>query len=226
MSILPVYSLLSILLSLAGGFLAPHSVLFQSIESKTEHGEVVFNRISLIKRDNQDIWTMKQSHKGKLSKDWDHIQIIVDKTTRPFTATFAQFDSKGNEVEYRTSCFRCHSGGPRAIRAEAGLSFSEKIKIEEWNALIKSYGEVVNVETELPDQIRGTRLSTKPLDQYESLELKACFSCHRKGGVRAPLTAEHRLTIKHLVKTKQMPPWPHQLSGVDKNEVKRFIYGF
>ncbi|MFT6067943.1 MAG: hypothetical protein ACJAT2_002566 [Bacteriovoracaceae bacterium] len=219
MSILIVFKLLSYLL-----FFVEGEVLFESIESKTVAGGAVFNKVRLIQGPKKDIWLMKQSHHGKKSAKWDQVSIVVDKSFTPYKASFHQLDSKGIETEYKTSCFRCHPGGPRAIREKDKLSIKNKLIITKWNLLIKSYGEVRNIENN-PFE-RKVPLIERPENAKIKLDLVSCQNCHGEGKQRAALTKSQALTIKHLVKTKQMPPWPFKLSLKEKAKLNRFIYGF
>lgn len=206
----------------------PTEVRFESFESKTASGEVVFNEIQLEQKHDIDLWIMRQSHHGIESKDWDLIQIRVDKSKRPYQVSYHQLDEAGNEIDYRASCLRCHSGGPRAIRPNWNsqaleLSFRDKVKIAQWNFLIKSYGDV-----ELRENNSITRVTPlHSLSQQERTELKvkACTQCHFSGGPRSPLTKEQTVTMKHLVDQKAMPPWPHKLSPSERKELNEFIYG-
>src|SRR4051812_5088721 len=69
------------------------SVLFQSLESVTEKGAPVFNQVRLLRKPNQDIWIMRQSHEG-VHKDlmsWDRLAIVVDTSKTPKEAKFYQF---------------------------------------------------------------------------------------------------------------------------------------
>ena len=149
MNIIAVYKILYTLLALLGGF--DNSVFFESLESKTSEGEAVYNKISLSQNDHQDIWIMKQSHRGINAHKWDKIKIIVDKTKTPYEASFQQL--KNNKpIEFKTSCFRCHANGPRLIRPnyqskEVKLNSKDKLTILKWNILIKSYGEIRYTET-------------------------------------------------------------------------------
>jgi hypothetical protein len=225
MSILSVFKILSMSLSLLTGSHLPNQVFFESLESKTEKQEPIYNKISLIQEENRDIWKMKQSHHGPEAKEWDTIQIIVDKSSKPYKASYHQLNEKGEEIEYRTSCFRCHSGGPRYIRPKSKLSFKEKLQVQKWNWLIKSYGDVETIQAK-ETFVRQVPLKEKEQEHQYSLNSKACLSCHYKGGPRAPLSIAQRGTIKHLVKTGAMPPWPYKLTAKEKAEVKQFIYQF
>lgn len=221
MSILSVYKILYYLLALSGGFSVNETLFFESKESKTEHGKEVYNKISLIEGSQSDTWVMKQSHHGKNSTKWDHIKIVVDKTKSPYQAEYFQLDKEGKEIEYKTSCVRCHANGPRYIRPEKNLKISEKLKLWKFNNLIKSYGEVQNKETSLSGKVRVIKLS----DHNDiKLNIKSCSQCHYKGGPRSELTGEQRLTIKFLVKNKEMPPWPYKITKEDEKELKKFIY--
>jgi len=221
MSILNAFKLFSLGLHLVAGPFLPSEVLFESIESKTSNGGPVFNKISLEQTDTHDVWTMKQSHHGKHAKNWDLIQIKVH--TKNKTATYHQLDKEGKEIEFKTSCFRCHAGGPRYIRPKAGLSFTQKLQVQKWNWLIKSYGDIKNSES------KAIAVRKVPFNESKTdhpITIKSCTHCHYQGGPRAPLTSAHKLTIKHLIKTKQMPPWPYKMTKKDQKALKRFIYGF
>lgn len=219
MNILIVFKLLSNLL-----FFVEGEVLFESIESKTALGKPIFNKVELIQKANKDIWKMSQSHHGINSKKWDQVKIIVDKSFTPFRASFHQLDNKGRETEYKTSCFRCHSGGPRLIREKSKHGLKETLLIAKWNLLIKSYGEVKNT---LNDSIkREVSFIENIKDSETKLDIESCNNCHGEGALRAALTKSQVLTIKHLVKTRQMPPWPYKLNLKDKKKLNVFIYGF
>lgn len=198
------------------------SLTFESLESKTSKGEPVFNQITLKQEASLDIWKMKQSHHGLQSEVWDDIEIRVDKRTRPYQVSYHQLDSKGEEIEYRASCLRCHSTGPRAIRPAGELSIKERIQVASWNLLIKSYGEMkVKENTAIK---RNVDLHWLPKDKRSELTIKSCTLCHREGGVRSVLTKEQIGSISFLVEKGAMPPWPHKLSMGEKKELMRFIY--
>ena len=96
--------------------------------------------------------------------------------------------------------------------------------ILKWNLLIKSYGEVKLKKNEpfkraIPFRLGGDN----PLKVFEA---SSCANCHYEGGPRNILTSENSETIKHLVVTKSMPPWPYTISPQDKKYIKEFIYGF
>lgn len=218
MNILNVFKIISSLLFLEG------EVLFKSIESKTTEGKDIFNKITLLSDNKKDIWLMKQSHHGKKSNEWDSVKIIVDKSFRPFKASFHQLDKEGHEIDFKTSCFRCHSGGPRLIRSATKLPLLDSALVMKWNLLIKSYGEVRIKKSKTLD--REVPLIADLNKAKVKLNVKSCVSCHYRNGPRAELTKSQVQTIKHLVKNKQMPPWPYQISKNDKAELNKFIYGF
>jgi hypothetical protein len=217
MNILLVYKIFHALLSLTIG---GDSLFFESMESKTKEGKAVFNKITLIKKDSVDIWKMKQSHHGRDSIVWDNIEIHVDKSKSPHTVSYFQFDSLGAEVDFKTSCFRCHPSGPRLIRPNGKLSIRERLKMAKMNALIKSYGDVVHVDKS--SLVRKTPFLEK---LGSPLKVKSCTSCHYKGGPRGELTSAQKLTIKHLVKRGEMPPWPYRLNKAERGQLNKFIYG-
>lgn len=227
MNITSVYSFIFSLLHLVGESSLETTLFFESLESKTATGAAVFNSIELQQQDNKDIWLMKQSHFGAHSEEWDEVKIVVHKNVRPFKASYHQLkDDK--EIEYKTSCFRCHSGGPRLIRPNINspvgmLSLKERLVLLKMNSLIKSYGEVLVGENN-PFK-RSVTLVDNPLHSAQQLKVKSCLECHRAGGSRAALTKENVLTIEFLVQQKQMPPWPHTLSASERAELQKFIYG-
>ena len=227
MSILSVFNLLYSLLCIIGGSFLSQSVTFESLESKNSRGEEVFNKISLSSADNRDIWKMKQSHNGPSAHVWDEIQIIVDKSQSPYQASFHQIKD-GAEVEYKTDCFRCHTGGPRLIRPNiqselAPLTLPQQLTVAKWNLLIKSYGDV-RIKENNPF-VRKVPIVADQLAAHTILQVESCTKCHREGGIRSPLTQAHRETIRFLIKGHQMPPWPHEISASDKKELNKFIYG-
>jgi mono/diheme cytochrome c family protein len=224
MNTLIVFSFLSTLLGLLGGSSSSQPVLFKSAESKTQDGNAVFNKISFNQKNGLDIWEMQQSHYGSTagSDKWDNIRIVVNTTTKPYTASFHQLRN-GQEVEYSANCMRCHSGGPRLIRPvpEQQFNLREKIKIAYWNNKIKSYGEV---NFKVNSKIKVRKLKLKNPMSYRKITTKTCIQCHNKGGPRAELTSFQKGSILYLVKSKQMPPWPYKLSKTDKAHLLKEIY--
>jgi hypothetical protein len=212
-----------------GGSSLSGPLVFESLESKTFEQKIVFNRIEFKSMKNKDIWLMKQSHHGLKSNDWDDIKIIVHKETKPFKASYHQLKNN-KEIDYKVSCLRCHSSGPRLIRPnlkskKVMLSTRDKIKLLKWNLLIKSYGDVKVLENNsVQRKIKLSYTGIKGMNL--KLKAKSCSKCHYSGGSRAPITKANKLTMKFLLKHKQMPPWPYEISKADQKEIKKFIYGF
>lgn len=203
MNILAVFKILYSLLFFIEGSIST----FKSFESKTANGGDVFNQIVLIEGEVIDTWKMKQSHFGENSKTWDNVEIKVNKLER--SVTYHQLDDMAKEIELKTSCFRCHPSGPRAIRPKGEISINNRIAILKLNLKIKSYGDLQNFQT-----------------SSKRLKVESCTKCHYKGGPRSELGEEQALTIKHLVDHNQMPPWPYSLSVEDRKMIKKFIYKF
>ena len=227
MSILIVIKAMYLLLDFLGGGFFDQEVLFESKESKTQGGSEVFNKISFKKLPNKDIWTMKQSHNGIHANEWDEIKIVVDTSSKPHKASFHQLKA-GKEVEYKTSCFRCHSGGPRLVRPvwdskEAPLNIKEKLVISKWNLRIKSYGDV-HIKNNNPFKRMVPLIKDQNMKKHV-LNLESCSKCHYQGGPRAPITKANATTAKFLVKNKMMPPWPYEISKREKAHLKEFLYG-
>lgn len=223
MNITLVFNFIFTLLNFLGG---PSPLLFQSLESKTTTGQAVFNEIKLTVTPKKDIWFMKQSHYGRNGHDWDEVMIVVYRDQLPLKASYHQLKDN-REIEYKTSCFRCHSGGPRLIRPdinsrEATLTLKDKLSLIQMNARIKSYGEVL-IQKNNPFK-REVQFVGNQKKKEQTLQVKSCTNCHYEGGPRALLTKENILTMKFLLKEKQMPPWPHTLSPSDKKELQKFIY--
>lgn len=208
------------------------AILIESLESKTQEGKQVFNKIDLIESETQDEWIMHQSHYGKdlPTEKWDEIKIIVNKTKNPYEVSYHEYKN-GKESEYRASCFTCHANGPRVIRANtlskaAPLSLKERYILSYWNFKIKTYGPMKTVEN---NPFKRT-VPLSYIGQRESAELgiKTCLHCHNGEGIlsRAKLQRQHGMTIEHLVKTRAMPPWPYKMTEQEKIHLKRFIKGF
>ena len=112
-------------------------LLIESMESKTTEGGAVYNKIQYRPDDTKDIWLMEQSHLGLKAKKhvWDKIAIVVDKSQKPYKAKFFQYENSDQEIstnlkpiDYKVSCFFCHSNGLRAIRPN-GLSKTVKLSL-------------------------------------------------------------------------------------------------
>lgn len=216
-------------LLLLGASCSDQVITVESIESKTIDGGSVFNKIWLEREDQKDIWLMKQSHKGVNAghEDWDELKIVVDKSKTPFKVSFEQF-KEGRPAEFRASCFLCHSNGPRAIRANmqsksAPLSVSNKLTILLYNFRMKTYGPVETVD------LKNGKVSLKYSEPFEveQLKVKTCLHCHNSDGIfsRGPLLRQHSETIRHLVDSGQMPPWPYKLSKAERKELNLFLSG-
>jgi len=236
------------LLIVAGFFFIDfsNSILIESIESKTSELGAVFNKIKLIKEKNRDIWMMNQSHYGKNAKSqkWDRIVILVEKTKRPYMASFFQLTPgelewnpqlTNEKKAFRASCFLCHNNGPRAIKAlPNSLSIKNKINIFFWNLRIKSYGRVVyNPIHDQEDKLKVKkgdlavfRHQTK--EDNDELKIKTCMFCHNNTGFlsRGVLFRQQRGTIKHLVENNEMPPLGFSLTVSEKQALRNFIRGF
>ena len=209
----------------AGSFLylfVTTPVMIQSAESRTRDGGPVYNEISWSYENGKEVWSMKQSHGGKdlPKKDWDRLRIIVDDT-----ATFLQLDEKNERIEYRASCFLCHSNGPRAIHPVPGsVSLSDQMRIALFNFRIKLYGRVKANELpqigSVPFRHAG-RISNAPLN------LSRCTSCHNEDGflARGTLTRQNSITIAFMTKEKHMPPLG-ELSPEEKQYLENFMNGF
>ncbi|MFN7729485.1 MAG: hypothetical protein ACK5P7_10050 [Bdellovibrio sp.] len=210
-------------------------LLFQSLESVTEDGAPVFNKVSFIFGWKQDIWLMNQTHHGlELEKEkWDRLAIVVDKSVTPKVARFYQLapgDSPwipGTQaVPFKARCLACHSGGPRAIRAEiqslaAPLTWAQKAKIGFWNFRIKSYGFVQNqaghaFENGVPF-ISKLKILSKPLG------FKSCTGCHSPGGLRGELTLGQVGTVAFMVRNQLMPPFPFKISKEDQETLQNLL---
>jgi hypothetical protein len=243
-----IYSCLAISLTAAGlisgcHFLTSSRILFQSLESRTNSNQPVFNQIELIKQGDKDIWMMNQSHFGlNAPKDkWDRIAIIVDNSKTPSTAKYLQLppgplewddrlETKG--IPFRASCFQCHSSGPRAIRPDDkafNLNPFQKLKIWYWNLKIKSYSAIVeNSDHVQTDPLLKVPFRHRETDANELLQVKTCNRCHNSTDplARMPLTRQNAGTIEFLVKHGEMPPRGVFLSKKEKAQVQKFVLGF
>jgi cytochrome c5 len=225
------------LLGAISGFLftLPNQVLIESLESKTINGDAVFNRIRLESNSQQDVWRMAQSHHGinHPPGQWDELKIIVDKSQRPYKATYQQW-YQGKQVEFRVSCFMCHANGPRAIRPvnesqDASLTLRDRALIALWNVRIKTYGQVM-AQNENNDEHKGVPLAfSSPFDR-EVLKVKTCLQCHQDSPSsmpwkRWPLMRQHAVAISFMLEQGLMPPFPYTISAQEKAEIERFVQG-
>ena len=206
-------------------FLLPQEVLIESFESKTSLGKNVYNKIGLISTKEKDIWLMNQNH-SELKGNWDELKIVVDKTKTPYQANF--FQLKGNkEIEYRISCFKCHANGPRAIRPnynsqKVSNNVFDKIQVFLWNLKIKHYGNIQTKQNiKVNNKYRKVPLKHPGFIANKVIKSKTCSLCHGKDSYmgREELRFQQKGTIKHLVETGAMPPWPLNLSMKEKHNL-------
>jgi len=211
-------------------FFPSREVLIESVESKTTDSQNVYNQIKLVSNSDKDTWLMKQSYNSSHPNlgEWDQLKIIVDKKVMPYQVSFHQIKNN-KEVEYKISCYLCHSNGPRAIRpnfesTKAPLGVQDRLTVMLYNFKIKTYGPVKTVSS----GIRKIPLGFDSEIDNEPLKVKTCLLCHNNESKfgRGVLRRQHSETIKHLVNNGQMPPWPYQLSETEKKELNRFVAGF
>lgn len=198
-------------------------ILIQSAESRTVEGKPVFNEIQWTWKSGKEVWTMRQSHGGKdLPKgSWDRLKIVMEDNQ----ASFLQVNHKGQRIEYRASCYLCHSNGPRAIRPEEGTTtLSDQMKITLLNLRITLYGRVKGEN--LP-QIGKTPFRHAGKISNAPLTLSRCTSCHREEGffARGTLTRQNSLAIAFMVKKNHMPPLG-ELSPKEREYLENFMNGF
>lgn len=229
---------LSFLLILIGGFgfaigeWISSPILFTSKESKTKELSDVFNRIKFSPGWTEDVWVMQQSHQGldqQYSK-WDRLLIRVDKTQSPAQTYFYQLTPdiiqkplKSLDYQgYKVSCFSCHASGPRAIRIDwqksNHLTWIDRLKVFFLNLRIKLYFN--SSSNPGYPKIGKTTFKMQHPQLEQKLKLDSCIGCHKENGIREPLRLHHWYTIKHLVKSGAMPPWPHTISKKDKEFLK------
>lgn len=216
-------------------------IVFESKESKTNNLGPVFNKIKWITGRDQDVWMMNQSHHGKDpdKTKWERIAIVVDKTKKPYQASYYQFQAGDLEWSpeliqerktYRASCFLCHNNGPRAIRPQNNsVSFKEELIIAAWNLRIKTYGRIVyNPIHDQEDKTAEVVFRHNKNGDNDTLQVKTCMACHKESGLfsRGLLSRQQRGTIKYLVENEQMPPRGFALSENEKKELRSFLRGF
>lgn len=206
------------------------SIVIQSRESKTADGSPVFNEILYEPGLKKDLWLMRQSHFGKIhpKEKWDRIAIVVNKVEKK--AEFFQLKSgplkwngHGDRINYKVSCYVCHSNGPRAIRPDFKayeVSLWNRLRIMTWNLRIKSYGRIesASLGDGVPFRLPGTLAN-------ETLKIKVCSQCHKENGflARGALTRQHYLVIKFMLDNKIMPPLGIELSDEEKAQIYQFI---
>lgn len=216
-------------------------VLIESLESKTQLGDPVFNKIKWFQYKDKDVWMMNQSHFGLQAdgKAWDRLAIVIDKTESPARAHFFQLEPgslewKENLVRkpFKVACFMCHSNGPRVIRPNTvspfdPTSWKDRIKITYWNLRIKLYGRV------LPHHDNNLAKGSVPfrfIGAYENEPLKVatCVKCHRDEGwfARGELRRQQLPTIRFMLESGQMPPLGFSLTNSEKSDLQNFLDGF
>jgi len=205
-----IYSFIGTVTLLFQGLLLPNEVSFTSKESKTIEHKEVLNKVTLKRFPSKDIWIMQQYHSGHNNKEWDTIEIIINKEKSPYSVLYLQKDGD-KKIPLKADCFRCHVNGPRIIRPKYNLSIKEKAIVFAYNSIMKSYGKVAQPQY----KNKGTKLKA----------LNACLDCHN-GMIRSILKKEHSDTITFLVQNNYMPPWPHQISKKEKKEILHYINSF
>jgi hypothetical protein len=204
--------------------------MIESTESQTNEFKEVYNQIKFVSSKNKDSWLMKQSHDGIHSKNWDDLEIRIDKSQTPYQVSYHQYKN-GKESEYRASCYLCHANGPRLIRPNyqsqtAPLPLKERLIIQAMNLRIKSYPRMETIKNDVirrvvPLKYEGNLEST-------SLTVRTCTFCHNTNTFwgRGELKRQQMNTITHLVKTQQMPPWPFKLNKNEQEQLDLYIRGF
>lgn len=218
-------------------------VFIQSLESKTLDNSPVYNKISFQSSGQKDIWMMNQSHHGsKTAKDkWDRLAIVVDKNKNPVEATFLQLppgdlvwddNLMKQKMNFKVSCFMCHSNGPRAIRPnynEFDIPLLSKAKVFIWNLRIKSYGLIKENPKQfaIDEKLAVPFRHRLPVDNIE-LNVKSCTKCHSGENTwlyRNKLTRQNNISIKFMIENKIMPPPGFSISENDVKELNKFIRG-
>jgi hypothetical protein len=207
-------------------------IVIESLESKTINDAPVFNSISFLPARKQDTWLMKQSHNGAQwpAHQWDSLAIVVDKTHSPKTAQYFQFKAnRKTQIDFKVSCFLCHSNGPRAIRpnlnsTDVPNSTWALFRIQILNLRIKTYGRVVHTPTEFEKLNAKTPFRWASSQANEKLNVKTCLTCHNENGflARGLLTRQNFLAINFLLKNKLMPPSGFKLSDEELAQINKF----
>lgn len=208
------------------------SITFESLESKTDEGGPVFNRIHFLPGWTKDVWLMQQTHQGfneSFSK-WDRLAIVVDKSSRPYVASFYQLppgelNFEARPIPYKARCFACHANGPRAVRYNgSGNTVAPSMwgvfQSALWNLRIKAYGHVESRPA--AEFFSGVSFKSKHAILSRPLGLKTCERCHSAAGVRNELHLEHVGTAHFLVRGGMMPPFPFQATGEEKALLERY----
>ena len=212
-------------------------VVFESLESKTERGLPVFNRIRFIPgwHRNIDLWLMQQTHQGfhKDYGDWHRLAIAVDKSIKPSRATFyelppgSDLSFEGRPIPFQARCFACHSNGPRSIRYDGASptvvpTLWGRAQVALWNLRIKTYGPVDSVAGgEFKD---GAPFKSAYAIFSRPLGLSTCQRCHSKSRFRNELKLEHAGTAQFLVKNGFMPPFPFRITEKERQLLEKYAH--
>lgn len=205
-------------------------VFFRSWESKTIHGQPVYNTVKLIKQKTRDIWLMNQSHVGlnPLPQELGRLAIVVHNQVAsfyqlkpgPLEWDESLFDKK---IDLKVNCMQCHSNGPRAIRAapdfKSLLAFKETTNLFFMNLKIKFYGQIKT-------QLWMAENELVNANTYPALTIKTCLQCHNNGNSslgRTILTLQQKDTIRFLIEQKQMPPPGFSLSESERHDLEKQI---
>ena len=211
------------------------SVTFESLESEDEQGNPIYNQIRFFPGWKKDVWVMRQAQTGYHSQksDWDRLAIEVDKTQKPYVATFYQLasgalelDSNPSIVPFKARCMACHANGPRAVRAKIDskkvpLQISEQLRLTILNLRIKSYGLITNKPAK--SFVEGAVFKSKLDVMSQPLGLKSCLKCHSDTGMRAPLLLEHLGTAHFMLDRGLMPPFPYKADPGELKYLKKLM---
>lgn len=217
-------------------FSSGDTVEFRSLESVTETGGPVYNRIRFIPGWKQDIWLMQQSHHGVdlALADWDRLEIVVDKTVSPFRASFYQLangplvaESPVRAIPLKARCYACHADGPRAVRPAWGarVGWVSRMQVGLWNLRIGWYGRVLGKPgVEFVDG--GVPFASRLGVLKRPLGLKSCVRCHSDHGPRHELKIEHAGSARFMVEHGFMPPFPYRISPGDRAALEAMLRPF
>jgi hypothetical protein len=216
-------------------------ILFESRESKTAEGGLVYSRVRKISQPGKTIWMMQQSHHGiRLpSEKWDRLAIVVSHATS--TATYHQLESGPLEWKeglpekpLRVACYLCHANGPRAVRpnfasAAAPVSWKNQARLALWNLGVKAAGRIspspLEAMKDHSSRAGGMPFRFPDAEGNKPLTVKTCSRCHREGGwpARGTLTRQQGITIRFLVEEGFMPPPGFALNAQEKQELARIL---
>jgi hypothetical protein len=92
-------------------------------------------------------------------------------------------------------------------------------RIAWWNFKIRGYGEVHSLAAaEFSGQ--GAPFDSGLAVLARPLGIRSCTRCHSKKGIRSELKLEHLGTVRFLVESGLMPPFPFSLSSEDKRRLR------